>query len=70
MEPARIATKFVSEQTVESILFDRPDWLTGTIIGRMVVGIVSAMSFMHSRGIVHRNLEPGNVYRLRTSHQN
>jgi serine/threonine protein kinase len=61
VEPARIAIKFVSEQTLESII-NCPDWLIQTLIGRMVVELVSAISFMHSFGIVHRNLEPGNIF--------
>jgi serine/threonine protein kinase len=60
-QPVKIATDFVSTQTLDSIIADRPAWLTPTIVARMIVELVSVMSYIHSREIVHRCLEPRNI---------
>jgi serine/threonine protein kinase len=38
-----------------------PDW-NGTAISKAIVGIVVGMCFVHSVGILHRDLKPGNIF--------
>jgi hypothetical protein len=65
--PAQFARCYYAKGTLRELLDQKaagsaPEWLTGTAIAKIAVGIVIGMRFVHSRGIIHRDLRPENIY--------
>jgi serine/threonine protein kinase len=57
-----IVTEFVENGSLAGYLSSRKYPLIGANrIARIIVGIALAMRFLHSRGVIHRDLNPGNV---------
>jgi serine/threonine protein kinase len=65
--PAQLGRTFYGRGTLREAMdaldspFNAP-WLTPTAIAEIAVGIVIAIEFIHSRGIIHRNLRPENIF--------
>jgi serine/threonine protein kinase len=47
--------------SLEAALEERPGWLRGTALAKIVVGIDLGMQFVHSRGYMHRDRKPSNI---------
>jgi serine/threonine protein kinase len=55
--PAQIATEFAAGGSLREAL----PTLDGTGKAIVIVGIVIGMKFIHSRGVIHRDLRPANI---------
>jgi serine/threonine protein kinase len=44
------------------VLYVRPEWFTSTVKAKVVVGIVLALRFAHSLGLIHGHLTTDNIH--------
>jgi hypothetical protein len=64
---AQVATKYSRKGSLRELM-DKiiartvPNWLDWTHVAKIFCGIVLGMRFVHSRGIIHRDLRPENIF--------
>jgi predicted Ser/Thr protein kinase len=59
-DPPYIVTRYVRGETLDEIV-TRGGPLTGEKLARLASGLALALTAVHSAGVVHRDLKPGNV---------
>jgi serine/threonine protein kinase len=64
--PARIGTMFAANGSLREALDERRsgrrrNFMDDTGIAIIIAGIVAGMRFIHSRGVIHRDVKPGNI---------
>jgi serine/threonine protein kinase len=64
--PARIGMRFAANGSLKEAIAQRhdgttPSFLDDTGIAIIVCGIILGMQFIHSKGMIHRNLQPSNI---------
>ncbi|MEM6468317.1 MAG: protein kinase [Planctomycetota bacterium] len=59
---AWVVMEYVAGQNLRQILDQHPDGLPEEEAKRWFLGIASGVSHLHSAGLVHRDLKPGNVF--------
>jgi hypothetical protein len=64
---SQLATKYSGKGSLRELMDiiitgKAPDWLDWTQVAKIFCGIVLGMRFVHSRGIIHRDLRPENIF--------
>ncbi len=57
-----IVMEYVAGKSLERVLEEHPQGLPLEEVRRWLSGIVAGVSFLHERGLVHRDLKPGNIF--------
>ena len=58
---AYMAMDYVEGQDLLQVIEETPDRLGPEGISRLLVGLLDAVSYMHERGILHRDISPDNI---------
>lgn len=57
-----VVMEYIGGQTLEQVLHANPGALPLDQIERWLNGLTGGLSYLHDRGIVHRDVKPGNVF--------
>ncbi len=57
-----IIMEYVAGETLESAIRRHPDGMPMEEVRRWMKGLAAGVSFLHSRGLVHRDMKPANVF--------
>lgn len=57
-----IVMEYAGGQTLEQVLAEHPQGLPPAEALRWIQGVAAGVEFLHTRGLVHRDLKPGNIF--------
>lgn len=57
-----VVMEYVSGQTLDAAIRKFPEGMPVEVVRNWLPGIVAGVGFLHQRGLVHRDLKPGNIF--------
>lgn len=57
-----IVMEYIADGSLREVLDNRPNGLTTEEVRRWFEGVAAGLSLLHERGLVHRDLKPGNIF--------
>lgn len=57
-----VVMEYVAGKTLEQALADYPHGMPMELIQKWMNGVVGGLAYLHDRGLVHRDVKPGNIF--------